>query len=287
MSPKTSSHFETLPLGAVRPIGWLQAQLRRDLTEGFAGCLDALTARAATDLFTHRIASSSQQFAWWDSETRGNWLWGYTLMAFLADLPEHQARVITLLEALKNTQDRDGYLGIYAPASRYAHGESENGELWAQSRAVLALLTYYEFSGDATYLDAARRAVDLTLAHYSPDRPYFCAAAAIDRDASTGLTHGLCYVDVVEWLYPGLMKNGPIQAFLLFPHRPVFVPPCAGKLAGCQAVGYSCSTFETSEERWTVLRETGPTPVRCENWCASLRRVGINGRPNTINSRLS
>jgi uncharacterized protein len=196
-----SPHFEILPLGAVRPIGWMKAQLWRDLTEGFAGCLDQLTERAATDLFTHRIASSSQQFAWWDSETRGNWLWGYTLMSFLANAPEHQARATALLEKLKSTQDADGYLGIYTPASRYAHGERENGELWAQSRALLALLTYYEFTGDVTYLDAVRRAVDLTLRHYTPDRSYFRAASANDRDASTGLTHGLCYVDVVEWLY--------------------------------------------------------------------------------------
>ncbi len=193
--------FQTLPLGAVRPIGWMKTQLLRDLTDGFAGCLDTLTERAATDLFTQRIESSSQPFAWWDSETRGNWLWGYTMLAYLADQPEHKARVTALLESLRDTQDADGYLGIYTPASRYAHGESENGELWAQSRALLALLAYYEFSGDARYLDAVRRAADLTLQHYSPDRPYFRAANLKDRDASTGLTHGLCYVDVVEWLY--------------------------------------------------------------------------------------
>jgi uncharacterized protein len=201
MNAKITPHFETLPWSGVRPRGWMKAQLQRDLTEGFAGCLDTLTERAATDLFRQRSESSSQQFAWWDSETRGNWLWGYTMMAFLADQPKHKARVTALLEDLKDTQDADGYLGIYSPASRYAHGESENGELWAQSRALLALLTYHEFSGDARYLDAVRRAVDLTLRHYSSDRPYFHVASAKDRDASTGLTHGLCYVDVVEWLY--------------------------------------------------------------------------------------
>ena len=201
MNERPAVRFETLSLGAVKPIGWLKAQLRRDLTEGFAGCLDQLTEHAATDLFTHRIESSSQQVAWWDSETRGNWLWGYTLMAFLTDEPEHQARVTTLLEKLRNSQDADGYLGIYSPASRFAHGESENGELWAQSRALLALLTYYEFTGDARYLDAVCRAVDLTLRHYSPEQPYFRAASANDRDASCGLAHGLCYEDVVEWLY--------------------------------------------------------------------------------------
>jgi DUF1680 family protein len=174
-------------------------QLQNDLTHGFASRLDALTERAATDLFSQRIESSSQQFAWWDSETRGNWLWGYTMMAGLAGLPEHQARVNELIAQLKNTQDNDGYLGIYSPASRYQHGNDENGELWGQGRALLALLAHYEITGDETSLRAAQRAADLTIQHYGPGRSYFRQPQT--RNDLTGMTHGLCYVDVVEWLY--------------------------------------------------------------------------------------
>src|SRR5512139_1108815 len=191
--------FKPLALGAVRPGGWMLSQLLGDLTRGFAGCLDLLTERAATDLFTHRIDSSAQQFAWWDSETRGNWLWGYTMMAGLAGLPEHEARVNQLIAGLKNTRDADGYIGIYSHASRYQHGDDENGELWGQGRALLALLSHYELTGDVTSLRAAQAAADLTLTQYGPGRSYF-------RQPSTsndliGMTHGLCYVDVVEWLY--------------------------------------------------------------------------------------
>jgi DUF1680 family protein len=191
--------LRSLPLGAIRPGGWLLAQMQRDLEVGFAGCLDALTEHAATNLFARRIESSVQQFAWWDSETRGNWLWGYTLMAFLADVPEHQARVRTLLGSLRDTQDADGYLGIYSPAARYRHGDEENGELWAQSRALLPLLAYYEFTGDESFLRAVRAAVDLTLAHYGPGRPHFRRPRT--GDAPIGMMHGLCYVDVVDWLF--------------------------------------------------------------------------------------
>ena len=80
--------FHTLPLGAIRPRGWLRAQLNHDLEHGFVSVLDTLTHHASRDLFKDRIESSAEQFAWWDSETRGNWLWGYTLMAFLADRPD-------------------------------------------------------------------------------------------------------------------------------------------------------------------------------------------------------
>ncbi len=188
-----------LPLGAIRPLGWMRAQLRRDLQQGYAGCLDRLTPRAATDLFSQRIDATSQPPSWWDAETRGNWLWGYSMMAFLADLPEHRARVAQLLRTLMATQDGDGYIGIYAPTLRYAHGAAENGELWAQSRALLPLLAWHEFTGDAACLAAVRAAVDLTLAHHADGAPAF-GLPAKPQDI-TGMTHGLCFVDVLQWLH--------------------------------------------------------------------------------------
>jgi uncharacterized protein len=199
---KTMRHqtinFQTLSLGAIRPTGWMLKQLQNDLTHGFAGCIDSLTEHAANDLFAHRIASSTQQFAWWDSETRGNWLWGYTMMAWLAGLPGHQERVNELVQKLKNTQDADGYIGIYSRSSRYQHGDGENGELWGQGRALLCLLSHYELTGDESSLRTAQAAADLTMREYGP-HSYF--RKPLTRNELTGMTHGLCFVDVMEWLY--------------------------------------------------------------------------------------
>jgi len=192
--------FQRLPLGAVRPAGWLRDQLLHDLEHGFASRLDSLTARAAHDLFVERIESSAEQYAWWDAETRGNWLWGYTLMAFLSGQVGHKARVEQLLRALLATQDADGYIGIYAPHARYQHGNGENGELWAQSRALLALLAYYEFTGNAEVLGAVERAARLTMSHYGEGHSYFRTPSS-PLTPIIGVTHGLCYVDVMAWLY--------------------------------------------------------------------------------------
>jgi len=199
MTPRVT--FRPLPLGAVRPRGWMLAQLRRDLEDGFAGCLDRLTPRAAHDLFRDRIPTSEDPRAWWDAETRGNWLWGYVAMAHLADLPRHRARVAELLADLLATQEEDGYVGVYAPGDRYRHAPGENGELWAQSRALLPLIAQYEATGETHLLAAVRRAVDLTLACYDADHPAFARGTRTARDALTGLTHGLCYLDVLEWLH--------------------------------------------------------------------------------------
>ncbi|GAB4525568.1 MAG: glycoside hydrolase family 127 protein [Anaerolineae bacterium] len=192
--------FQMMPLGAVKPQGWFKQQLLDDLQHGFASRLDALTERAATDLFRDRISSSQSQFAWWDSETRGNWLWGYVMMAFLAEDAEHIARVTTLVEALLATQDADGYIGIYSHPWRYHHPPGENGELWAQGRALLTLLAFYELTGRRDVFEAVERAARLTMAHYGAENPYYQRGDDPFNDL-TGLTHGLNYVDVVAWLY--------------------------------------------------------------------------------------
>jgi hypothetical protein len=208
--PDATGALSVLPLGDILPLGWMRAQMRRDLQQGYAGCLDRLTPRAATDLFSQRIGATPEQQSWWDAETRGNWLWGTTMMAFMAGLPEHQARVSALLQALMATQDEDGYIGIYTPATRYAHGAAENGELWAQSRALLPLLALHEFTGDASCLAAVRAAVDLTLARHADGRLAFSLPARAQD--ITGMTHGLCFIDVLQWLH-GLTGDARYRDF--------------------------------------------------------------------------
>jgi hypothetical protein len=176
----------------------MQAQIAGDLAHGFAGCLDALTPRAASDLFADRIDAEG---SWWDAETRGNWLLGYLMAAHLVEDPGHRARAEALLDALEATADEDGYVGIYAPARRYAHPAGENGELWAQSRALLALLASYEATGRTSRLAVAARAAALTMGAYGPGRAWFTPGGLRGGSALTGLTHGLCWTDVAARLH--------------------------------------------------------------------------------------
>jgi hypothetical protein len=69
------------------------------------------------------------QFAWWDSETRGNWLWGYTMLAFMSDNSEHKCRAISMADDLVATADDDGYIGVYDRKWRYAESSHEDTSL--------------------------------------------------------------------------------------------------------------------------------------------------------------
>ncbi|NJD32276.1 MAG: hypothetical protein FIB04_10350 [Gammaproteobacteria bacterium] len=197
--PAGLARLRRLPLGAVRPRGWLQAQMMRDLEQGFAGCLDHLSPHVARDLFAGRLGDAATHAGWWDAESRGNWLWGYTMLGHLGAVAAHRERADELVAALRSTQDRDGYIGIYEPAARYPAGGLENGELWAQSRALMTLIGHFELTGDARSLGAARRAADVTLQQYGELRPHFGRSSTLED--RTGLTHGLCYVDALEALH--------------------------------------------------------------------------------------
>jgi hypothetical protein len=53
--------FTWLPMGEVKPAGWIKEQMTRDLSEGFAGRLDELCPEASSDIFgSHRNSGSAQ-----------------------------------------------------------------------------------------------------------------------------------------------------------------------------------------------------------------------------------
>ena len=226
--------FRALPLGAVRPLGWLRAQLRRDLDSGFAARLDRLTAHAAHDLFRERIPSSGNPRAWWDAETRGNWLWGYVMMAHLAGVPEHQARGRrpdgrTAGHAGRRRLPRHLRAGRALPARRRRERRAVGAE--PGPAAADRPLRGHRRAG---VLAAMRRAVDLTLQPTPATGPTSGAAIASLRDPLTGLTHGLCYLDVLEWLHDARSDPAYAQAGIRFyessprmPRRsPTTISPC-------------------------------------------------------------
>lgn len=198
--------FNYLKIGEVKPKGWIYEQMNRDLTIGFAGHLDEITDRVSRKIFVNRVNSYLQDpnnmddvpNSWWDGESEANWLFGFVCMAFLTQNINCMQKAEKLLEEILDSACGDGYIGIYKPNTRYAH-TSDNGELWCQSRIMLAMLAYYEISGKTKYLKAVEKAVKLTIEHYGKSKSYFDDPKA--SGGAGGLTHGLMIVDVMEWLY--------------------------------------------------------------------------------------
>ncbi len=133
--------------------------------------------------------------SWWPGETIPVWLDGYLQAAFLTGHPLAIAKMHAFMQHLLDYQEENGYIGIYLPETRYKH-TTENAELWSQSRIFRVMLAYYEFTGDQRVLAAVRKAVDLTMDHYGPERSYFSVDNALG-----GVSHGLMFIDILRWLY--------------------------------------------------------------------------------------
>ena len=141
-------------------------------------------------------AAWEKSIMWWNAETAGNWWDGFVRHAFVTDHKESIAQSKAIVQNLIDSQDEDGYIGIYKPNLRYQH-KGSNGELWAQTTAFRTLLGYYEITGDANALEAVEKAMALTMKEYGPDgrNPFYL------ENAFGGVTHGLMMTDVCETLY--------------------------------------------------------------------------------------
>ncbi|MFZ4582792.1 MAG: beta-L-arabinofuranosidase domain-containing protein, partial [Paludibacter sp.] len=202
VNKKVFSKFQFLPVGEVKPQGWLLQQMLADVQNGFTPVLDRLTpdycrlatfdTRNKTDYEVPKIGE-----VWWAGETTGNWLDGFIRMAYLTDDAKAKARVDEIVLQIMAMQEADGYLGTYPKGLRYQSplGLPNNGELWAQACLFRGLLAYYELTGKKEIFTAVKRAIDLTISKYSKDRPYW--PETVTRG---GPPHSLMFVDVCEYM---------------------------------------------------------------------------------------
>lgn len=159
--------FRRLPFGAVRPAGWLQAQMLGDLTHGFAGRMDALCHEVASDIFVssrnsrHAMNLANQDgVAWWNGESEGNWRAGHLMLAGLTGEPAALDRGRAYVARILASQDADGYLGAYAADLR----DTREGDLWTQACLLRGLLAWSELTGDPAVFRAVERAARRTMA---------------------------------------------------------------------------------------------------------------------------
>lgn len=208
-----AAKFEPFPSGSVKPKGWILDMMTQDLQDGVVGALDELYPGIKSDDIYNTARRGGMEdipemgdlvltgaewetsIMWWNSETIGNWWDGFIRHAFLTQNEAAIAQSHDIINNLLESQDADGYIGIYKPNLRYQH-EGSNGELWAQTTAFRTMLAYYEFTQKAEVLEAVEKAMKVTMKHYAWDanNPFFL------KNAFGGVTHGLMLTDVCETL---------------------------------------------------------------------------------------
>jgi DUF1680 family protein len=119
-------------------------------------------------------------------------------MAFLTENKPYMEKVKAWVKDILNHTGQGGYIGIYKdcekPGCRFHHTKG-NGELWATSRILMALLAYYEYTDDKEVLAAVEKAVRLVMENYSHEN-YFAT-----KSRGGGVSHGVGFFENLEWLY--------------------------------------------------------------------------------------
>ncbi|MGH9411679.1 MAG: hypothetical protein ACRD1V_19765 [Vicinamibacterales bacterium] len=156
--------FSPLPLGAIRPAGWLARQLRLQ-ADGLTGHLDEFWPDVAESQWFGGAAEGWERAPYW--------LDGAIPLAWALDDASMKGRIARHVNFILDHQRADGWYGPYpedAAAKRY--------DLWAILLANKMLAQYHDATGDARVLAA----VETVCAPWTP--------ASRARRSTTGASSG-------------------------------------------------------------------------------------------------
>ena len=186
----TLSHaqgFRELPLGSIRPEGWLREQLQRQ-ADGLTGHLD--------EVYPQVMGPSN---AWLggdgDAWERGPyWIDGLLPLAYILDDAALQEKVLRWVNAILDSQQPDGYLGP-AEDHPYVYGlqRGQTHDWWPKMVALKILKQYYMATENPRVVDCLLRYFRYQAAHLE-DTP-------LDHWTDWGRWRGADNLDIVYWLH--------------------------------------------------------------------------------------
>lgn len=142
--------FHPLPLGSIRPRGWLARQLRIQ-ADGLSGHLD-------------EFWPDIQDSRWFGGDSEGwerapYWLDGLIPLAFLLDDVTLKAKMMRYVEYIITHPHGDGWLGPREMVVAAGRAPNPNYDLWAQLLATKVLVQYGDAAGDPRAIEALAKAL--------------------------------------------------------------------------------------------------------------------------------
>lgn len=137
--------LEPLPLGAIRPEGWLKRQLRIQ-ADGLSGHLDEFWPDVAQSGWIGGAAEGWERGPYW--------LDGVTPLAYLLNDPTLIAKVQRWMNHILDHQDADGWLG---PRQDQATRRYKPLDPWPVSVCCKALMQFHSVTGDPRVIPAMTR----------------------------------------------------------------------------------------------------------------------------------
>lgn len=142
--------FSPLPLGRIRPEGWLKQQLRIQ-ADGLSGHLDEFWP----DIKDSRWFGGTAE-GW---ERGPYWLDGAVPLAFLLNDARLKEKVVRYVGHIIEHQSEDGWLGPRTMLEFAGGQEKSHYDLWAQMLMGKVLIQYHEATGDVRAVAALEKSL--------------------------------------------------------------------------------------------------------------------------------
>ena len=200
-APLAESLYAELPLGAIRPSGWLREQLQRQAS-GLTGHLD--------EVYSQVMGPSN---AWLggdgDAWERGPyWIDGLLPLAYILEDEQLIGKARRWVEAILASQQEDGYLGP-AEDHPFVYGlqRGQTHDWWPKMVALKILKQYYMATADERVLSCLERYFSYQAMHLKE--------TPLDHWTDWGRWRGADNLAVVYWLYnltgnPALLQLGDL-----------------------------------------------------------------------------
>ena len=184
--PLAPSPLVKLPIGAIKPEGWLQRQLELQ-ADGFTGHLTEISRFLRKD-GNAWLASDGQGHSPW--EEMPYWLKGFGDTGYVLNDRRIIDEAMVWIEGVLSSRQPDGWFG---PVANKTGSRREKGkpDLWPNMVALNALQSYYEYTNDPRVLELMQEYFkwQLTVADEDFLPPFWQQQRASDNMAS------------VYWLY--------------------------------------------------------------------------------------
>ncbi|MEI8043311.1 MAG: beta-L-arabinofuranosidase domain-containing protein [Verrucomicrobiota bacterium] len=123
----------------------------------------------------------------WIGEHIGKWMHAATLAWVYTGDPELRKKLDYAAGELIKAQEADGYLGTYVPELRFGLYNKADWDVWSHKYCLIGLLTYYQYTGNEAALEACRKAGDLLVRTFGPDRKSILSAGTHMGMAATSV----------------------------------------------------------------------------------------------------
>ncbi len=140
--PLKPVQYAELPLGAIRPRGWMLGQLER-MRDGLTGHLDEVYGEVVGD---NNAWLGGEGDTW---ERGPYWIDGLLPLAYILDDKELISKALKWTEAMITTAREDGYIGNSVDRPYVRGLQRDNAEDWWPKMVALKILKqYYSATGD-------------------------------------------------------------------------------------------------------------------------------------------